>query len=114
MALLGRVPAGPAKGLAVPAGGEIDHQLRGIVHCDGGSSAPRALSGDFGRDDAHEIPDIMEAVELAGVELDVIAGLDRQDNVDLLERITARPALGRKLRRQRGIGGTEDGAEELD
>src|SRR5207253_10849335 len=58
MALLGRVPAGPAKGLAVPAGGEIDHQLRIVSHCEGNSSVSCA-SGGLRRDDAHEIPDIM-------------------------------------------------------
>ena len=58
MARLGRIPAGPAKGLAVAPGGEIDHQLRIVSHCDGNSSASRA-SGGLRPDDAHEILDIM-------------------------------------------------------
>jgi hypothetical protein len=64
----------------------------------------RSAAG-FGGDDAHKVADALQAVEFSCVEFDPVFFLDREDDVDLLERVPAGDVLGAQLRPQLDIVG---------
>ena len=67
----------------------------------------------LGLERLHQNADIFQAVDLAGMELHAVALLNRQDDLDLLERIPTLHVLCREFGRERKIPAHEDISEDV-